>query len=117
MNPIPPRYARHTGFQTLYARRDISHPETEAQNRDVLKVLKDLNLEEAYEAHGIEVLNKCDLLENSKVRRIKAQALRALHPPQCVISALRGEGTSLLLDKIDHFSGYFFTLQGHFRAH
>jgi len=83
--------------------RDISHPETDAQSRDVLKVLKDLNLEEAYEAHGIEVLNKCDLLENGKAQRLKTQALRATHPPQCVISALRGEGIAFLLDKIDHY--------------
>lgn len=83
--------------------RDISHPETEAQSRDVLKVLKDLDLEDAYEARGIEVLNKCDLLENDAVRRLKAKALRAIHPPQCVISALRGEGISLLLEKIDHY--------------
>jgi len=83
--------------------RDISHPETKAQSRDVLKVLKDLNLEEIYEAQGIEILNKADLLEKSKVRQLKTQALRAIHPEQCVISALEGEGIPFLLEKIDNY--------------
>ncbi len=83
--------------------RDISHPETEAQNQDVLKVLKDLDLEIVYETHGIEVLNKCDLLEPSQIRRLKTQARRAINPSQCVISALNGEGISDLLKKIDSF--------------
>lgn len=83
--------------------RDISHSETETQNQDVLKVLAELKLEQAYEERGIEVLNKCDLLGLEKVRQLKAQAQRALHPPQCVISALNGEGVQDLLDKIDHF--------------
>ncbi len=83
--------------------RDISHPETDTQSRDVLTVLKDLDLEEAYEARGIEVLNKSDLLENSKVQCLKTQALRASVPPQCVISAIDGAGVPDLLDKIDSF--------------
>jgi len=83
--------------------RDISHSETETQNQDVLKVLAELKLEQAYEERGIEVLNKCDLLGLEKVRQLKAQARRSLHPPQCVISALNGEGVQDLLDKIDHF--------------
>jgi GTP-binding protein HflX len=83
--------------------RDISHSETETQNQDVLKVLAELKLEQAYEERGIEVLNKCDLLGLEKIRQLKAQARRALRPTQCVISALNGEGVQELLDKIDHF--------------
>ncbi len=83
--------------------RDISHPETEAQSQDVLKVLKDLNLERAYEMRGIEILNKCDLLEIQQIQALQAQVLRANHPPQCVISALEGHGVQNLLEKIDHF--------------
>lgn len=83
--------------------RDVSHPETDAQSHDVLKVLKDLGLEDIYEDHGIEILNKCDLLETDKVRRLKAQAARATHPTQCVISALEGTGVKDLLDKLDKF--------------
>lgn len=83
--------------------RDISQTETDTQNQDVLKVLKDLGLENVYEDHGIEVLNKCDLLEPDKVKRLQAQALRAIHPVQCVISALEGAGVQDLLDKIDRF--------------
>ncbi len=77
--------------------RDISHSETEAQNQDVLKVLSELKLEHAYEERGIEVLNKCDLLGLEKVRQLKAQARRALRPPQCVISALKDEGVRCTL--------------------
>lgn len=83
--------------------RDISHPVTENQSQDVLKVLKDLELERAYEERGIEVLNKCDLLERDKVKRLKTQALRANHPTQCVTSALAGAGVEDLLKKIDKF--------------
>jgi GTP-binding protein HflX len=85
--------------------RDISHSATNIQRQDVLKVLKDLKLDNAYEEKGIEVLNKCDLLEAGEITRLKIQALRAHHPDQCVISALSGEGLQPLLDKIDRFLG------------
>ena len=83
--------------------RDVSHLETDSQNQDVLQVLKNLELEDTYEDHGIEVLNKCDLLESDQVRRLKTQSLRATHPAQCVTSALDGEGVGNLLKKIDKF--------------
>lgn len=83
--------------------RDISHPETESQKQDVLKVLKDLELEKTYTDHGIEILNKSDLLEKTYARRLKAQSRRATHPSQCVVSALTGEGGQELLEKIDRF--------------
>lgn len=86
--------------------RDISHFATNVQNQDVLKVLKDLNVFDAYEERGIEVLNKCDLLKPEEIKRLKTQALRAHHPAQCVISALSGEGIQILLDKIDQFLGH-----------
>jgi GTP-binding protein HflX len=85
--------------------RDRSHPATEAQCQDVLNVLKDLNVDKAYEEKGIEVLNKCDLLESVEIERLKAQALRAQHPAQCVISALGGQGIPTLLDKMDQILG------------
>lgn len=81
--------------------RDIAHPESEAQARDVSKVLEDLNLEKAYEERGIEVLNKADLLPKETLNRMKAQAKRATHPSQVVTSALDGLGISELLKVID----------------
>lgn len=83
--------------------RDMSCPESEDQNQDVLNVLKDLNLDDAYEEQGIEILNKSDLLEKVQVQRLKSQAKRATHPAQCVTSALKGEGMTELLEKIDQF--------------
>lgn len=83
--------------------RDIAHPESDAQGHDVLKVLKDLNLEQVYEDHGIEIMNKADLLEPSLVKKLTSQARRATHPSQCVISALDGGGVPDLLAKIDQF--------------
>lgn len=83
--------------------RDISHPETDSQSQDVMTVLKDLNLEKAYEEHGLEVLNKCDLLKSEELRRIQSVAKRSIRPAQVVISALKEEGVPDLLEKIDQF--------------
>lgn len=81
--------------------RDISHTATHPQHQDVLKILKDLGVEEAYEKSGIEVLNKSDLLEREETECLKTKALRSSQPAQCIISALEGEGTQTLLEKID----------------
>lgn len=81
--------------------RDISHSETKSQNQDVLKVLKELNLEQTYEENGIEVLNKSDLLDKEHVQQFKTQTLRATYPVQCLISALDGQGIPDLLKTID----------------
>jgi GTP-binding protein HflX len=83
--------------------RDIAHPETESQGRDVLKVLQELGVKETYEDHGIEVLNKCDLLDSRKIKALKPQVRKASHPSQCLVSALTGEGIADLLKKIDQF--------------
>ncbi|MBX9786824.1 MAG: GTPase HflX [Alphaproteobacteria bacterium] len=83
--------------------RDISHPESEAQKRDVLTVIEELGLEKAYEEHGIEVLNKTDLLTRQQVRFFSAQAKRAVNPAQCLVSALDGAGIESLLEKVDTF--------------
>ncbi len=95
--------------------RDIAHSETEAQSRDVYRVLKELNLEQVYEDHGIEILNKSDLLDSTQLQRLVFQAHRAIRPSQCVISALDGAGVSNLLGKIDNFLAskektYFFSI-------
>lgn len=81
--------------------RDCSHAATEAQYQDVLKILKDLGVDQAYEEGGIEVLNKGDLLEPNEIARLKTKALRSRRPAQCVISALEGQGVEDLLSKID----------------
>lgn len=83
--------------------RDISHPATQAQQQDVLKILKELNVYSAYEENGIEVLNKADLLSPEEVKRLETKALRTHHPDQYVISALDGKGVQTLLEKTDEF--------------
>jgi 50S ribosomal subunit-associated GTPase HflX len=47
--------------------RDISHPHTEHQKETVLKVLKEIGIEDDFlENNCIEVWNKTDLVEMSK---------------------------------------------------
>ncbi|MBM3613816.1 MAG: GTPase HflX, partial [Alphaproteobacteria bacterium] len=77
--------------------RDISHPETEAQARDVAKILGELGVAET--TPRIEVWNKLDLLpaDEGEARAAAAQRL----PEVCAISALTGAGTGELLDRID----------------
>lgn len=82
---------------------DLSQKEEDSQRRDVLSVLEDLVLDPPFEDRGIEVLNKCDLLEKETLKRLQKKSLRARHPEQCVISAMTGEGLHVLLDKIDSF--------------
>ncbi len=84
--------------------RDIAHPESEAQLRDVEDVLKQLGID----LHGgdsgtarpvIEALNKIDLLDDVGVEAIEAQVART--PNQVAISALSGVGTDALLAKVE----------------
>jgi len=95
--------------------RDISHPESERQRFDVLHVLEELGVKERYESQGIEVLNKCDVLDKEDRERFNLKSSRATHPAQSVISALTGEGVPILLGKMDSFFAslekvYMFTL-------
>ncbi|MCC6913919.1 MAG: GTPase HflX [Rhodospirillaceae bacterium] len=84
--------------------RDIAHPESEAQLRDVEDVLKQLGID----LHGgdagtarpvIEALNKIDLLDETGADAIEAQVART--PNQVAMSALSGLGTEALLAKIE----------------
>jgi GTP-binding protein HflX len=78
--------------------RDVSHPETEAQAEDVLKVLDQLGLTEEKRSHVIEVWNKADLLEPLEFASRETTAARR---NDCVlISAVNGEGIDRLLQLI-----------------
>ena len=75
--------------------RDISHPETAAQQRDVETVLGDLH---ASSGAPLEVWNKADRLSASARSEARhAIARRQLRP--VLVSALTGEG-------LDRFGGY-----------
>ena len=83
--------------------RDIAHPESEAQKRDVEDVLKQLGVEADANNPVIEALNKIDLLSADDRRAVTASAGRG--PDQVALSALTGKGTDRLLDIIDYELG------------
>jgi GTP-binding protein HflX len=81
--------------------RDISHPETEAQRRDVEAVLASLEIDAAAaEAPLLEVWNKADRLGAAERSEAERAAARSDRPP-VLISALTGEGIETLRAAID----------------
>ena len=72
--------------------RDISHPHTETQKQAVLAILKKMNCT----IPVIEVLNKSDLLTENEKNDLCSKG-------KTLISATKGEGIPLLLEKIDMF--------------
>ena len=81
--------------------RDISHPESAAQARDVEGVLADLGIDMApADKHIVEVWNKADLLTDDA--RIEAgRQMRFADNPPVLVSAVTGEGLDALLASID----------------
>ncbi len=79
--------------------RDCSHPDSEAQKKDVEKVLIDLGLKTEVDEGVKEVLNKIDLL-NLSDRNILFQKAKG-KSFFCPVSALTGEGIENLLLHID----------------
>lgn len=94
--------------------RDIAHPETEEQKKDVEDVLLQLGIELDHVTRGevtphehpelahrpvIEALNKIDLLNDDTCAAIQAESER--HDDQLALSALTGVGTTDLLTAID----------------
>ena len=79
--------------------RDVSHPETEAQAKDVYHVLDQLGLTEGKRGHVIEVWNKADLLEPLAFASWEATASRKSN---CVlISAVNGDGIEGMMELIE----------------
>ncbi len=79
--------------------RDIAHPETETQARDVEAVLRDLGLDEPRLDAMIEARNKIDLL-GSEARTAALNAAERT-PDVVAISAATGEGMDALLAEIE----------------
>ncbi|MEE2662162.1 MAG: GTPase HflX [Pseudomonadota bacterium] len=79
--------------------RDISHPDTEAQKQDVLKVLDELGVDVTDELKFIEVLNKTDLLETDDLLRIQNIAMR--NKKVVPLSAKTGENADWLIREVD----------------
>jgi len=76
--------------------RDISHPETEAQARDVTAILENLGVKDT--TPQIEVWNKIDRLDEAGRRAALTQAAR-LETVQAV-SAVTGQGVDALVSAI-----------------
>jgi GTP-binding protein HflX len=83
--------------------RDAAHDETEAQKKDVLKVLGELGID-GDERPIVEVLNKIDLLEPEARGTLLARN-RARASVPIAVSALTGEGTGDLLAVLDRLTG------------
>ncbi|HUO94262.1 MAG TPA: GTPase HflX [Rhizomicrobium sp.] len=79
--------------------RDAAHGETEAQKKDVLKVLNELGVEPGDDRPLIEVLNKIDLLEPGQ-REGLLEKNRAHGKGPIAISAMTGEGLDDLLARL-----------------
>ncbi len=76
--------------------RDISHPETEEQARDVAAIMESLGVLEA--TPRIEIWNKVDRLEGEQKAAVLTRAERA--EDVLAISAVTGEGIDALIEAI-----------------
>jgi GTP-binding protein HflX len=87
--------------------RDISHPESDAQRKDVLDVLAELGLGEESDAVFIEAWNKIDAVEGEGDLRAAARSRAEVaegtpsDPLPVAISAVTGEGVDELAKLID----------------
>ncbi|MAI48965.1 MAG: GTPase HflX [Rhodospirillaceae bacterium] len=79
--------------------RDISHPDTEAQKADVLRVMKELGIVFGQGRRFVEVLNKIDLLNPDMQAAVFNQASREDH--MVAMSALKGSENDIFLDCLD----------------
>ena len=99
--------------------RDISHPDTDVQKRDVERVLGDIGIDEESQRRMIEVLNKIDRLD-AKAKSATASRAKRDNSIAIPVSAKTGEGCENFLDvlaerlaegfeildiKIDHADG------------
>ncbi len=84
--------------------RDIAHPDSEAQARDVTSVLAEIGIEPGKGAPILEIWNKIDLLPEDEIASVSAQAER--RDDVIPVSALSGEGVEQLgrtvADKLSH---------------
>jgi len=79
--------------------RDVSHDDTEAQSRDVAKVLDELGIERS-ERRLVEVWNKIDRL-SEEARERAANLVERNQTPAVLVSAVTGEGLEHLKTLIE----------------
>ena len=78
--------------------RDLAHPDSEAQRRDVEDVLASLGLDEPSSPPRLEVWNKIDLIEGADREALANETAR--RDDAVAISALSGEGVDKLREAI-----------------
>lgn len=89
--------------------RDGAHPDSNAQRRDVIAVLRDIGIGDDGGRPVIEALNKIDLLDDDARAKLRATiglsqgraAFTIEEPARIAISAVTGEGVDDLHDLID----------------
>ena len=79
--------------------RDIAHPETEEQAKDVLDILRDLGIDPEQGERMVELWNKVDLLDAEARSALENTAGR--NGDTVVMSAMTGQGMDALCDAID----------------
>ena len=85
--------------------RDIAHEESDAQARDVEKVLADLGIDTVpADGHILEVWNKVDLLAPERLSELRLDAMRDERQP-VPVSAITGAGLEHLYNAIDERLG------------
>jgi GTP-binding protein HflX len=82
--------------------RDISHPDSEAQARDVERVLGELGIEYGEGGRLIELWNKVDLVPQDELIRLgNLAARRDPKHPALLVSAITGAGLETLAEAIE----------------
>jgi len=79
--------------------RDISHPESEAQAKDVRDILENLGVTQEQRDGMIEVWNKVDLLDSEAL--LAAEKIAGRHARHIAISATTGRNLEQLCELID----------------
>ncbi|MBL6934748.1 MAG: GTPase HflX [Alphaproteobacteria bacterium] len=79
--------------------RDISHPSTASQKRDVIEILEDLGISQTLEENLLEAQNKIDLLDADSRDSVLAGVAQT--KGRIPLSAQTGEGCDALLAYLD----------------
>ena len=79
--------------------RDISHPSTASQKRDVIEILEDLGISQTLEENLVEAQNKIDLLDADSRDSVLAGA--AQKQGRIPLSAQTGEGCDAFVGYLD----------------
>lgn len=80
--------------------RDISHPETVEQARDVVEILTEIGISEKAQDGMLEVWNKIDNLLQTEADAYRTAAER--DSKHCITSAITGEGLEELYEAIEN---------------